>query len=322
MAWKQVDVGASIKGREEVVFGPQFFKPEGAKKGKWKTTWIRILPVREDHPDEKFYLWTRVHFGVGSNSRQVACAAFFDRRCLVCEHQTQLAEVGRKEEAARMRAQTRAVMNVIEINEDSIAATDDDTEPTIKVWSIGTKTFDKLTGVLQGLKKKDRDIFDPEKGRDVRVMRTGTGQEDTDYQISVASEASVFNGGEYAILDNLLDLTAVYPLLEMERVAGLLSAAQHPFEEGGVEDGDVRPSRPVPETAPRQRERAVIDAEYQEVKDDDDDEEDDQRPPSTRPRTAKAPKTPAVPQEALERLHAQLRKSVRAESEEPVEEEE
>ena len=57
-------------------------------------------------------------------------------------------------------------------------------------------------------------------------------------------------------MDNLLDLTAVYPLLEMERVAGLLSAAQHPFEEGVVGEAlnQIMPSRPVPETAPRQRE--------------------------------------------------------------------
>lgn len=227
MAWKKADIKASIQHREDVRTGPPFFKPESGKKDKFKKTYFRALPPREDHPNDDFYLWVRIHYGVGANRRTVLCASAEEKFCAVCEDNLRLKREGQSDEADDRRSQYRALLNVVEVDSDGKVSDDG-----ILVWSCPKQLMvDLLNKIEDEVPEDEQDVTDPDIGRDLVLSKKGK-EDRTRYEMAIEKKSTPLNGGDYEeLLEGLHDLTAVYSPIEPERMK-LLLAPSDPFEEG------------------------------------------------------------------------------------------
>ena len=264
VGYKKASPTAAREGLDEVRSGVPFLKLEPGKKGKSKKTWIRAMPPRADHPNDRFYLWVKVHFGVGQNNRSLQCLLPDDRFCPVCAEVERLKTEGYPKESDAMRGKWRALLNVVQFD-DHGAIVDDE----VKVWSIGRDLLTDLLDEADALDEDENDISDPETGRDISVGRKGTGRNDTRYTVEVADEASQFNEGDFDLLEELPDLTQVYQKMEPANAQRLLTSGQvDPWaDEDDVVEGEVREvEAPVGRKAGRVRDLP---------KDDEDEEEDD-----------------------------------------------
>lgn len=247
MGWKKANVDDVKAGRDETRSGPPFFKPEPGKNGKKKTTWIRILPPRDDSPSERWYLWVRIHFGVGSNNRQLQCLQQYDQFCPICEDVKRLKDEGDDKEADNLRSKYRALMNVVEYD-DKLNIVDN----KILVWSVSTDLLKDLVNEAD-----DDDISDVMHGRDVGVTRKGSGFKDTRYTLAL-EDPSQFNGGDDSLLgDGLYDLSEVYTKMEAPRLVKLLTSGRpDPWADDDAVEGEVR-ELPEKTTAPDRASRRV-----------------------------------------------------------------
>lgn len=245
MPYKVSDPVANKEHAKDNRQGPDWLKLESGKNGRSKKTWIRILPVLDTHPTDTFFLWVKVHFGVGQQNRSVACLTPYDQFCPLCEEAQRIEATGVKREDVQIRAKYRCIMNVMEYNEDGSA------EEKVKVWSVGSDTFGSVDDKTEGYA-----VDDPENGYDIWVERRGKDRDDTRYSVGLAEAPSPLLGGDFAdLLDNLYDLTKVYEPLDTERLVLLLQGGGRtdPWEdEAPVIEGDYRevPSLPEPQRAP------------------------------------------------------------------------
>lgn len=212
--------GYKVSSREENIAhlhdnrsGPAFLKLESGAKGRSKKTWIRILPTLESHPNGSYYLWVRTHFSVGANNRSVGCLQPFDKVCPVCAEVQRLEAEGFKKEASDMYGKYRALMNVMEYDEDGTPIEE------VKVWSVGRDTMNALTDKIG-----DEVPDDPDNGFDIGVSRRGVKMDEVRYDCELSDDNTVLLGGDYAeLLEGLYDLTQVYPPLESERLLTMLA---------------------------------------------------------------------------------------------------
>ena len=273
MPWKRADIKTSIQHREDVRTGPPFFKPESGKKDKFKKTYFRALPPREDHPNDDFYLWVRIHYGVGANRRTVLCVAGEEKYCAVCEDNLRLKREGRADEADDRRWQYRALLNVVEIDSDGKAVDD-----AVLVWSCPKQLLvDLLNKIEDGVPEDEQDVTDPDTGRDLVLSKRGK-EDRTRYEIAIEKRATALNGGDYEeLLEGLHDLTEVYSPIEPERMKLLLAPAD-PFEEGEFralpegrkpdeeeEEEEEEEEKPALKTATKEARRATTPARRRPV---------------------------------------------------------
>lgn len=245
MAYKVSNQEENKKHLNDGRSGPPFLKLESAPRGKTKTTWIRILPVLDTHPNNTFYLWVKVHFGVGPNSRSVACLTEYDMQCPVCVESKRLEREGFQAESDDIRGKFRCLMNVMEYAEDGAPI------EQIKIWAIGRDTMNLLDDKTEGWS-----VDDPETGYDIGIGRRGTDRDTVRYEIGLNSEPTQLLGGAYEeFLEGLYDLTQIYQPLEVERLSALLiggGAADPWADEPEAIEGHFTevPALPEPEVEP------------------------------------------------------------------------
>lgn len=223
---KKANMDTAVQAKNEVHSGVPFVKLEAGAKGKKKTTWLRTLPPRDDHPNDNFYMWIRSHFGVGG--RAVRCLRQLDQFCPVCEFVKQLESEGAMEEANDMRGKYRAIMNVFELDDDGGIVDNE-----VKVFSCGTRTINDLTDEIE--KNDNYDITDLENGYDVGITKKGVadkkgggGKNPVSYEVDLnayPTPVPQFEDGHELSDDDLHDLTAVYEVMEPQRLVGLLTGA-------------------------------------------------------------------------------------------------
>lgn len=269
MAYREADPSARVEGPGN----NYFWKVPGDAK-KWVSTRIRIMPPREDHPNDSFYLWQAVHRGLPGSQRSVLCPAkMTGKPCPACNEARALDMRGKKNAARNFWPTWRALVNIVVL--------DDDEDPTVLVWDMPKSVHEDLEAKMKELPIKDRNISSPKKGRDVIVRRKGLGPTDTDYQIELAPPTPASE--EVMKLldedDSLFNLDAVYTLPDYSVIEGYLSApethsAADPFEDEDEDDDDEVPVR-----------RALPAPSRRTVEDEDEDEDDE---PVTVSRTASA----------------------------------
>ena len=280
MGYKEADPEESIAGRDEVSSGIPFFTPKAGERGKFLATRVRILPPRDDHPNNKFYQWVAVHGQVGSLGRPILCPyRMHDEACPVCAESQRLRRQGLEDDAIELSAKWRGMVNVIKLEADG--SVEDD--PQILVWGMPKGVLEDLLGKMEELPKRERNITSPTSGRDVIIRRKGAGKK-TRYEIELVKEASELDEDAIEFLnEGLHDLTTIYPKIEFVKIAGLLAGGS-----GAVVDpfGDVpeepEEDEPKPKSkkdkddstaAARERLRRKI-SNKKEDEDDEDDEDD------------------------------------------------
>lgn len=144
-----------------------FFKP---KEGK---NTVRILP-----PWSKEGVWykeTVMHYGFkteGGKEKGFACLKMFDKDCPICDKVESLKQEGAegKELADRIRPRMKYYANVLDYKTGKVM-----------IWGFSAKTLGTL--LSYSADQDYGDISHPEKGFDVIIERTGTGKNDTRYDI-------------------------------------------------------------------------------------------------------------------------------------------
>lgn len=266
VAYKKASAVESREGIKDVQSGPPFLKLEAGKGKRAKKNWIYILPPREDHPNDRWYLWQKLHFSVGPNNRTVMCLQQYDAFCPICAEVDRLKREGYEEESKEMRAKWRALVNVVLLNEKNEIVDDE-----IKVWTTGRDLIDAITDFTNDLPEDLADISDPFTGRAAFIERVGTGQRDTRYTAGIdegddpAPFRDCFKSDEDMdeFLEKLYDLTAVYERIEPAKLTGLLTDGGTPWEE-------EKPA--IPERSSRSRrddgppdDEEIAEGQYEEV---------------------------------------------------------
>lgn len=246
------DTDAMQKKLAEIGSG-SFFKP---KEGK---NTVRILP-----PWSEEGLWYKegvIHYGLKNKDgkeRGYACLKQFDKDCPICEKREELAKQGAegKELADRLRGRVKFYANVLDYKVGKVV-----------IWGFSAKI---LSTLLSYCSDPDfGDISDPEKGYDVIVERTGTGQTDTRYAVRCRPKPTALEGDTWE--DGIKDLdTAVIEEPDVEKLEELL--------EGKF--GDELPKKSKGKKAEDEDDDDDDDEEEEDTKkkkksDDDDDDEDD-----------------------------------------------
>ncbi len=259
MSYKKPDMGRSLAGRDRLpVTGTPFWKPPGGPKGKYQTTWIRILPLAEDDPGDEFYRLLPLHYGIGANNRVIICRNLSTEgveRCPICEAAREQFNRGNEEAGRELRATWRALVNMIVIDADEGTPLKDE---EIQVWAMPKNTYLDLLDEIEKLPEDDRDITDPETGRDVYVDRKGSGRKDTEYKIGFStSGAASFPAVELLEPDDaLFNLAEVHTSYDADTVLAMLeggAAGPDPFD--GLAEGDQEPQAALP--APRNQRGAA-----------------------------------------------------------------
>ena len=118
-AWKDVDIEDSIAHKDDVRSGVPFLTLEPGKNGKFKKTYLRIMPPRADFPKDTFYLWQKVHF-ISANGvrRSVLCTEPDTGACRICTHANELTRNGMKSQADELYGRWRGLVNVVEVDRE------------------------------------------------------------------------------------------------------------------------------------------------------------------------------------------------------------
>lgn len=247
--FKVTNMDESENKRDSIKGGVPFLTIPG-KEGEWVFTRIRILPVREDHPDDTFFHYVATHGNIPGAGHPIYCPAKNDNGyCPACVIADQAYKRGDKDTSGEWYAGWKALMNVVVLNKDG--SWPDDAE--IKVWGISRE----LLLDLQAKAKAVRDAGEPERydfthpftGSDVIVSRMGTGRRNTKYGIAIAPVSSEIPSDKYGLFDTLIDLPRVYRQQDGESIQRLI-------------DGPQSGGKVFDDTLPALGEGGVIDAEY------------------------------------------------------------
>lgn len=228
-----------------------FWKP---KEGKNR---IRILPPM--HPDDTFYHPVKLHW-IGN--RPVLCT---ETDCLVCE----IIAMG---VVPSIRTIERFLVNIIDL---------DAPQNGVQIWPMPSTVWADVARLM--LEEKWGDITDPVRGRNLVIIRTGSGVSDTRYQIMPDPEISAV---DQAWLRDLPDLRKVYTAIEPQRLVDML-------RDEGVQinirklSAAVSASEPLPSPEPPSQTPAPPQPEPQKV--------EPPQPPPTQPSTPE-PTQPSTPE--------------------------
>ena len=235
-AWKAD--GSAIGGEQEKLDATmrvkvRRLKPEGGKGGKFKATYVRLVPAHVNM--DGWYQQQSIHFGVGPNKRSILCnREMSDGQvdpCAVCEFAWNLMNSGQEASGKDLLPKWRWSVNVIVLKDRTGVVDEEDKD--VYVWSMGRETFILL---LDEVTSAGSDIAHPVTGRNVEIKRTGSDM-DTKYKIKCA-EASEFPQTD--LFDDLYDLAEVTPMLEVKAQVALLQG-------GSADSGD--PLKQVTEKA-------------------------------------------------------------------------
>lgn len=316
MAYKTASVDETEEGMGKVRSGIPFWTVPGAPEPNWKTSYVRILPPRDDHPDNTYYFWVATHGNLPGGTRPVLCPSkMFDEPCPACALGNTLWNAGNKNDARKFFASWRAMVNIVVLNKDGSLPEDAE----VKVWGMPKGVMESLQAKLKERPKSQRDISNPIGGYTIRVRRQGTGKnngQDTSYEIEPMENPSDLPDDAVDLLDNMIALDKIYVRATGSQIDGLLEA---PKTEGKKQ---IAPPTNVwaDDDEEEDEKNAPIESSYRLI----DDEEDEAPPPPPRPRSADKPADPRkaeAQQSARDRLQAKLKEVVAVDEDEEEEDE-
>lgn len=263
--YRKADVTASEKGMERIKGGIPFWKPPAGAGDKFKTSLVRILPPRDDHPDDSYFFWVALHGNLPGAGRPIVCPKKMnDEPCAACDAGNALWNAGRKQDAYQFFSSWRACVNIVVLNPDGSVPED----AVIIPWAISKDTFTSLDGKLSDRPKAQRDITDVEHGYNIKLKRKGTSAQDTKYEIDAADNPSPVAPEILAMMDEdedhqceLWPLDRLYPRTEPARIVALLTVPNRPaITAGAYADED-------------DEEDDVVEGSFTTVEDDDEEED-------------------------------------------------
>ena len=212
---------------------------------------VRILPPREGA--DMFYEEAWVHYGVGKSKdnkgTMVVCptTAKEGAKCPMCELSKEFKRLSKKKDdsydkqAKGVYRKKRVYYNAIDRNEDLSVyeyktegeeskwvntKTGEDESP-VKVWGSGVGIFKSILALI--VDPEYGDVTDAEEGLDLIVVKTGSGQFNTEYGVTtVRKETPVgFDGWETA----MNDLSTLIVPKTYDEIAGLMEGKEVDEEE-------------------------------------------------------------------------------------------
>lgn len=181
-------------------------------KPKVGTNVIRILPSWKGRQFEFFKL-AYVHWNVGENQNKVTCPTTEgkDNFCPICAYVEELYNSGLDEdviEAKKIVRKERYACNIL----DRSGQTEG-----VAVYEMGPKLFRDILFLFT-----DGDygeVDDPKVGRDIKIVREGTGLLDTKYSPYPAAKESQI---DEKLLNDVFDLDVVYKPMTGEEIEAVL----------------------------------------------------------------------------------------------------
>lgn len=181
-------------------------------KPKVGTNVIRILPSWKGRQFE-FFKPVYVHWNVGENKNKVFCPTTEgkDEFCPICAYVEELYNSGLEEdvaEAKEISRRERYACNILDRSGQSEG---------VAVYEMGPKLFRDILFLFT-----DGDygeVDDPKTGRDIKIVREGTGMMDTKYSPYPAANTSQI---DEKILNDAYDLDVVYKPLSGEELEAAL----------------------------------------------------------------------------------------------------
>lgn len=135
--------------------------------------------------------------------------------CVICKRVSELRRTGNPtdiEEAKGLGASRRMFANVVNLSEP---------DKGVQVMEFGPRIYTALLGHLAGEDEAAvGDFTNPETGRNVVIERTGTGKEDTRYEVRMAVTASLIAKRQW--LGEMHDLSKVLEPLDDDHIRALL----------------------------------------------------------------------------------------------------
>lgn len=289
--WKRPDITASTERAKAMSEGTPLFKPAAGEGGRWKDNWIRILPPREDLPNDPdtgktlFYYPVAVHFYGANRAPFVCLRKMYDEPCPACAQA--------REQNDGKGPRWYAAMNVVVLDDEGAPK-----EKLVRIWPCPRTTLDDLAQAIEELPEDERDITDPDTGRPVLIRRKGTGTQDTRYQVLLSPDAMPFEAPE--LLETMNDLVANYEVLTAERMLEILAGPADPFAGSSAPAARARLGAGLPPPPDE-----AIEGEVRELA---------EEPEASAPAPAKGKGTPTPAEEASRTsLRAKLRKASAAE---------
>lgn len=226
-AWKKSTPDEVSSGRNEVQTRVPLLKLQSGAEGKFRRNRLRILPPRADYARNKYYHYVGIHY-VGQ--KPVQCPEFHHARyCVVCAASKELYRSGDQTKSKDLSVKYYALMNAVKVLPDGRALKVNDegivsNEPSrVEVLQLPKNTFDELLDEVDNQGGPSScPIDDPEDGNVVIIKKKGE-MDRTRYEV-VVEPTSIFNNGDFNLLNNMHDLTQVYPDLEDEALERLLTA--------------------------------------------------------------------------------------------------
>jgi hypothetical protein len=297
MAFKKADLTAAAQTRAAMDVDKLKFIEWAVGERGFKSTYVFIAPPHENM--NTFFEATWMHFGIGTegHKRTIGCPRkMFNQTCPVCEYGFFLLESNKKEQARAYWPSPNFMLNCFKCDKDGNLL-----EETAYVLGAGNTLFnliwDEFKPNEQGVPTVD--CTDPDGGRIFVVKahqteKTFNGKKVAEYKVQLLKDEPTKFPGDFALLDNITDLSKVNQFLEPSEALALLT--------GGAAPGTTTENPWAgPESQLPAGEENIVEGQYREVTDDkttpspvvpEDEEEEEEIDPDTT--AASEPTVPAA----------------------------
>jgi hypothetical protein len=235
---------------------------------------LRFLPPWSE--EGKLVKEVVTHYGIVEHG--VTCLAQFDEACPGCEMVDKLRESGNKQDAdlaRRMAPKSRYLANVHVVKSEGME------EGRVGVLAFGETILQKLLDIISD--PDYGDITDTKNGRNVKVIRRGTGAFDTEYDViarpkTCATEADL---SKMKDLDKLVEALKV----DADRMVGMLEGkseeeldaeAAEKGEKDSDEEDDDEDRSAKPKRVTSREEEPEEEGEEEESEDEEEESEDEE----------------------------------------------
>lgn len=265
----QENAAAAASGGREMFFDekrcPNVFTP---RDGKNK---VRILPPTWDDP-EHYAMLALVHYGIGPDKAAFMCLRNLNKDCPVCEERLAAKAEGDEEMAGELRPAKRALVYVIDRNEESKG---------VQLWPMPSSIDEEICTRAVTEDGEVVPLDHPEDGYDVTFKRSGQGR-NTKYTAVEISRSSSPLMKDSDDMDNVLEFAVENPLPDIliyrdeEHISKTLGVKPKSEDEDEDEDEDEEETEDEEEDEDEDEDEESEEEEDEDEDDDEDEEEDDE----------------------------------------------
>jgi len=226
---------------------------------------VRILP-----PWSKEGIWYKeatLHYGLKNDKGQergYPCLKMFGKDCPICDKRDELLEGDGEDKklAERIRPRTKFYANILDRKTNAVM-----------IWGFSQKTLGILLSYEGDKEHCDGKLTDPNEGFDVVIDRTGTGKNDTRYEIRVKPKATEI--GEEGWEDQLHNLdTKVVEEIDEDVLEEVLT--ENFGSTGKKKDRDDYEDEEDEDEEPRKKHKKDEDDDEEDEDEDKDDDDEDE----------------------------------------------